>query len=174
MNILNNLYVILILRIAHIGGGVIWVGSAILYLFLLVPAAKSAEAAGQKFMQNFGPRFGALMRIVTTTTVLSGVLLYARFFTGSISFIWQTVAGFTFFLGALAAIVSYVIGAAVISPTQEKISALGAEMASAGGPPKPEQVTEMNRLQASVMKVYRFDFVLLVMAVVAMAVGRYL
>ena len=27
MNILSNLYVILVLRIAHVGGGVIWVGS---------------------------------------------------------------------------------------------------------------------------------------------------
>ena len=61
MNILLNQYVILVLRIAHVGGGVLWVGGAILYLFLLVPVAKSVEAAGQKFMQNFGPRFGAMM-----------------------------------------------------------------------------------------------------------------
>jgi uncharacterized membrane protein len=65
MNILNNLYIILVLRALHVSGGVIWVGSAILYLFLLVPAAKSAESAGQKFMQNFGPRFGKMMSIVT-------------------------------------------------------------------------------------------------------------
>jgi uncharacterized membrane protein len=174
MTILNNLYVILILRVLHIGGGVIWVGSAILYLFLLLPAAQAVESAGQKFMQAFGPRFGKMMSIVTTVTVLSGALLYARFFNGGISFIWQTVAGFAFFLGALAAVISYITGAAVISPTQEKIGALGAAMAGAGGPPKPEQIAEMNRLQTYVLKVYRIDFVLLVVAVVAMAVGRYL
>jgi hypothetical protein len=66
------------------------------------------------------------------------------------------------------------MGASIISPTQEKIGALGAAMASAGGPPKPEQITEMNRLQTYVMKIYRFDFVLLVIAMLAMAVGRYL
>ena len=174
MNILNNLYVILVLRALHVSGGVIWVGSAILYLFLLVPAAKSAESAGTKFMQDFGPRFGKMMSIVTTITVLSGALLFARFFAGGISFIWTTGAGFAFTLGAVAAIVYYVMGAAVISPTQEKIGALGAAMASAGGPPKQEQITETNRLQTYVMKIYRFDFVLLVIAMLAMAVGRYL
>lgn len=174
MNILNNLYVILVLRVLHVGGGIIWVGSVILYLFLLIPVARSVESAGQKFMQSLGPRFSGMMRIVTTVTVLSGALLFARFFGGRISFIWKTGAGAAFTLGALAAIISYVMGAAVISKTQEKVAALGATMASAGGPPKPERIAEMNRLQVFIMKAYRFDFVLLVIAVLAMAVGRYL
>lgn len=174
MNILFNLYVILVLRIAHVAGGIIWVGSAILYLFLLIPVARSTESTGQKFLQNLGPRFGKMMGIVTTVTVLSGALLYARFFTGGISFIWQTGAGSAFTVGAVAAIASYVMGAAVFGKMQEKIATLGGQMASAGGPPKPEQVAEMNQLQGSLMKAYRFDFVLLVVAMVAMAVARYL
>ena len=174
MDILYNLYVILILRIAHVAGSIIWVGSAILYLFLLIPAAKSAESAGQKFMQNLGPRFGKMMGIVTTLTVVSGALLYARFFTGGISFIWKTGAGLAFTVGALAALVSYVIGATVFGKTQEKIGALAAMMASAGGPPKAEQVSAMNRLQAFLMRAYQIDFVLLVVAMTAMAVARYL
>ena len=52
-SILFNFYVILALRVAHIAGGVSWVGSAILYLFILIPAVRSSESAGQKFMQNF-------------------------------------------------------------------------------------------------------------------------
>lgn len=174
MNILNNLYVILVLRVLHVGGGIIWVGSAILYLFLLIPVARSAESAGQKFMQNLGPRFGAMMRIVTTVTVLSGALLFARFFGGGISFIWQTGPGAAFTVGTVAAIISYVMGAAVISKTQEQVAALDAAMASAGGPPRLEQAAEMNRLQNFLLKAYRIDFALLVIAVVAMAVARYL
>ncbi|MCQ3937644.1 MAG: hypothetical protein DPW18_11445 [Chloroflexi bacterium] len=174
MNILLNLYVILVLRIAHIAGGVLWVGSAILYLLVLIPAVRSSESAGQKFMQNFGPRFGKMMGLVTTVTVLSGALLYARFFSGGISFIWTTGAGAAFTVGALAALASYVIGSTVFGKTQEKIGALGAAMAGAGGPPKPEQVSEMNRLQSFLMKAYQFDLVLLVVAMVAMAVARYL
>lgn len=174
MAILSNLYIILILRIAHVAGAILWVGGAILYLFLLIPAASSAESAGRKFMQTLGPRFGAMMRIVTTVTVVSGALLYARFLTGGLSFIWNTGAGAAFTLGAFVALVSYGMGIGVFGPTQEKIEALGTAMESAGVPPKPEQVTQMDRLQSSLMKAYRFDFVLLAVAMVAMAVARYL
>jgi len=174
MAILSNLYLILTLRIAHVAGGILWVGGAMLYLFLILPVAKSTESTGQKFMQTLGPRFGAMMRIVTTVTVVSGALLYARFIPGGLSFIWNTGPGAAFTLGAIAALISYGVGVGVFGPTQEKIGALGAAMESAGGPPRPEQVMEMNRLQSSLMKAYRFDFVLLMIAMVAMAVARYL
>jgi uncharacterized membrane protein len=174
MNILFNLYVILVLRVLHVAGGVLWVGAATFYLFLLIPAVRSSDSAGQTFMQKLGPRMGPFMGLVTTVTVLSGALLYARFFSGGISFIWKTGAGAAFTVGAVAALASYVIGSTVFGKTQEKIGALGAAMASAGGPPQPEQVTEMNRLQTFLMKAYQFDFVLLVVAMLAMAVARYL
>ena len=66
------------------------------------------------------------------------------------------------------------MGVTIFGPKQGKIGALGAAMTDASGPPKPEQVAEMERLQAYLMKTYRIDFVLLVVAVVAMAVARYL
>jgi len=174
MNILFNQYVILALRIAHVASGVMWVGSAVLYLFFLAPAAKSAGAAGQTFMQKFGPRVSPMMGVATTLTVLSGALLYSRFFVGGIKWIWTTGPGLGFTIGALAALTSYVMGVTIFGPTQGKIGALGAAMAEAGGPPKPEQAAEMERLKAYLMKTYRLDFVLLVVAVVAMATARYL
>ncbi|MCE7921404.1 MAG: hypothetical protein DYG85_18205 [Chloroflexi bacterium CFX1] len=148
MTILSNLYVILILRVLHVGGGIMWVGSAALYLLLIIPAAYSAQSAGQKFLQTLGPKFGAMMGLVTTITVLSGALLYARFFAGGISFIWTTGAGAAFTVGAVAALGSYVMGAGYFG--------------------------EMSRLQSSLMKAYQFDLVLLAIAMLGMAVARYL
>ena len=66
------------------------------------------------------------------------------------------------------------MGVTIFGPTQGKIGALGASMAEAGGALRPELVAEMERLQAYLMKTYRIDFVLLGIAVVAMAVARYL
>ncbi|HSM70394.1 MAG TPA: hypothetical protein VK851_02535 [Anaerolineales bacterium] len=174
MNILFNQYVILVLRVAHVASGLMWVGSAVLYLFFLVPAAKSAGAAGQTFMQKFGPRVSPMMGVATTLTVISGALLYSRFFVGGFKWIWTTGAGFGFTIGGFAALISYVMGVTIFGPTQGKIGALGTSMAEAGGAPRPEQIAEMERLQAYLMKTYRIDFVLLVIAVVAMAVARYL
>jgi len=174
MNILSNHFVIIALRIAHIACGVMWVGSATLYLFFLAPAAKSAEAAGQKFMQHFGPRVSPMMGMATTLTVISGALLYSRFFAIGIDWIWTTGAGIGFTIGALAALISYLMGLTIFGPTQGKIAALGAVIAEAGETPKPEQITEMERLQNYLMKTYRIDFVLLLVAVVTMATARYL
>ena len=174
MNILFNQYVILVLRVAHVASGLMWVGSAALYLFFLAPAARSAGTAGQKFMQHFGPRVSPMMGMATTLTVISGTLLYSRFFVGGIQWIWTTGPGFGFTIGALAALISYVMGVTIFGPTQGRISALGASMAEAGGAPSPEHVAEMERLQTYLMKTYRIDFVLLVIAVVAMAAARYL
>ncbi len=175
MAILSNLYVILILRVLHIAGGIMWVGSATLYLLMLIPAARSAQAAGQKFLQTLGPKFGAMMGLVTTVTVLSGALLYARFFAGGINFAWMTRgAGLAFTVGAVTALSSYVMGVAVFGRTQEKIAKLGAEMESAQSAPNPNLIKEMNRLQSSLMKAYQVDFVLLAVAMLTMAVARYL
>ena len=171
MNILFNVYVVMALRVLHVACGILWTGAAALYLFLLVPNAKSDEAAGQKFMKNLGPRFGMMMRVVTTITVLSGGLLYARFLSGGMDWIWTTGPGLGFTIGALASLISYGMGASIFGPTQEKIAALEASM---GESPKPEQINEVERLKAYLMKNYRIDFVLLVVAVLAMATARYL
>jgi len=174
MNILNNLYVILVLRVLHIGGGIMWVGSAALYLLLLVPAARSAQSAGQKFLQTLGPKFGAMMGLVTTVTVVSGALLYARFAVGGISFIWNTGVGLAFTVGAVAALGSYALGVGYFGKMQARIEKLGAELESAQSATNPAKVQEMNRLQSSLMKAYQFDLVLLAVAMLAMAVARYL
>lgn len=174
MTILYNPYVILVLRVLHVAGGVLWVGAAVFYLFLLIPAVRSSESAGQKFMQNLGPRLGMFMRVVTTVTILSGGLLYARYFAGGIDWMWKTDAGLCFTIGALAALVSYGIGIAVIGPNQEKVQALGEAMASAGEPPRPEQIAQMQSLDARLLQTYRIDFAMLAVSVVAMAAARYL
>jgi hypothetical protein len=151
-----------------------WVGSAILYILLLLPAVKSAESAGHKVMQKFGPRFGSFMGVVTTVTVVSGALLYSRYFLGiGAKWIWTTGPGMGFTVGTIAAISSYIIGTSVFGPTQGKINALGAQIAAAGKP-TAEQSARMNYLQSFLMKAYQIDIVLLVVAMGAMAVARYL
>jgi len=171
MNILFNLYVIIVLRIIHIASGIMWVGAAAFYLFLLIPNAKSTKELGQNFMRNLDPRFGMMMRITTTITVVSGGLLYARFFSGGVAWIWTTGPGLGFTIGALASLVSYGMGISIFGPTQEKIIALEKRM---GDSPKPDERNEVHRLKTYLMKNYRIDFVFLVIAVLAMATARYL
>ena len=174
MNILLNHYVVITLRLIHITSGVLWVGSGILFILFLLPAVKASGLAGKTVMQNFGPRFGPFMGIITTSTVVSGALLYSRFFIGQgISWIWSTGAGIGFTVGGIAGLTSYFIGEKIFGPTQAKIGALGAEM-EAAGKPSAEQIEKMNSLQNFLAKAYRIDVVILAIAVAAMAVARYL
>lgn len=174
VSILSNHYVILLLRIAHVSGAVLWVGSGIFLFLHVLPTARSTQVAGQKFMEALAPRVSPFMNVVATTTILSGALLYLRFFAGGVDWIWRTGAGIGFTVGALAGISSSVIGVAVLGPTQGRIGALGAAMSSAGTPPKPEQIAEMNRLQMRLANVFRVDMVMLVLTLIAMATARYL
>jgi hypothetical protein len=173
MNILLNQYVILVLRLTHIISGVLWVGGGTLFIVLLLPTVRAVGPASGAVMQNFGPRFGKYMGIITTLAVLSGALLYSRFFIGQrISWIWTTGPGIGFTAGAIAGFASYFIGSGVLGPTQGKINQLGAEMSA--GQPSAEQATKMQSLQTYIMNAYKLDLVLLGIAVGAMAVARYL
>ncbi len=173
MNILLNQYVIIILRLIHVTSGVLWVGGGILFIMFLLPAVNAAGPAGGAVMQRFGPRFGKYMGVITTLTVLSGALLYSRFFVAvGFKWIYTTGAGIGFTIGAIAGLTSYIIGERILGPTQAKIGMLGAEMAA--GQPAPEQIAKMHNLQSTLMKAFRVDVVVLAVAVAAMAVARYL
>ena len=113
------------------------------------------------------------MSIVTTLTVVSGAWLYWQD-SGGFQLTWLTSgAGLGFGIGALAALVSYIMGVAVIGPTGKRVSAFGEAMQSAGGPPSAEQLVEMDKAQHTMSSVLRFDFVLLTIALLAMATARY-
>jgi len=75
-------------------------------------------------------------------------------------------------VGAVAAILAFVIGLTMVRPRVERLGALGGAMAS--GTPTQEQVQEMGQLQGSLRGISIFNEVLLVIAVVAMASARFL
>lgn len=165
----------IVLRLVHIFAGVFWVGSAALYLGFIEPTAKATAPESGKFMQYFMVRrhYSTAMSIATTLTIVSGAWLYWRD-SGGFQLVWLTSGpGLGFGLGAIAALVSFVIGFAVISPTGNRILVLGQAMQSAGGPPSTEQLAEMSKVQHKMSSVLRFDFVLLTVALLTMATVRY-
>jgi uncharacterized membrane protein len=69
---------ILILRTIHIFAGVLWVGSAVLYLFFIEPSIKAIGPAAPKFIESFigRRRYPMYMGMVSLLTVLAGAVLY--------------------------------------------------------------------------------------------------
>lgn len=70
--------VVTILRLLHIGGGLIWVGAALVISLYIEPAADQAGAAGKGFLQTLY-RSSGLPRLIPLSaciTTVAGLLLY--------------------------------------------------------------------------------------------------
>ncbi len=164
------------LRLAHIIAGAAWVGGAFLMLTIVNRTAKLSGADGEKFMERLltigkGAEYFAILAL---TTVVAGGLLYWRA-SGGLNLTWITSpTGLGFTIGALAAIVSFVWGGAVVAPTVKKMQAIGADIVAAGGQPTHDQLSRLDVLRRRLEVFGRADLLLLGIAVVMMATARYL
>ena len=82
--------------------------------------------------------------------------------------------GLGFTIGSLVGIVAFLIGQLSTGPTAKKMGQLAGQMQAAGAPPTPEQVAAMGRLQAKLGASSTWGTSLATLALVLMAVARYL
>lgn len=170
-----NIYLLNILRLAHIVAGILWAGAAVSYLFFVKPSVQSIGAAGPSFMQHLMERrkYPIFMMVTSLLTILAGGALY-WFSSGGLNGSWITTGpGLGFTIGSLAALIAFFLGMVGIGPTYGQIAALGQQIAAAGTSPTPEQVNQMRQLEKRVNVLERVEFVLLVIALVTMATARY-
>lgn len=172
---MDSPFVILLLRLLHIGSGVFWVGGVLMFARFVFPAALALGPAA-------GPMMDQLTRVrkvpsallgAGVVNILSGLALFWRD-SGGFQGPWmKTGTGMTFGTGGLLAIIALGIGMSVNAPTAKRLGALSAAIQSKGGPPSPEQAAEMQRLQGRLGGALRAVSVLLVLSTVAMALARY-
>lgn len=173
MNI-TSIYLIF-LRILHVLGGSAWIGGATVHAFFIAPSVKDSAPEGNKFMQQLmgRHRFPLFMNLASLVTVLSGAVLY-----------WSTSGGFRlayvksgpglgFTIGSVVGILVWFFGFLVMRPRADKLGALGAAVAAAGGPPTSAQMVEMERLDSEMERFGRIDFLMLAISMLAMATARY-
>lgn len=164
-----------LMRVVHIFAGVLWVGAAFLFLFYITPSVKATAPEGQKFLQHFLVRqkYPKFMGIVSALTVLAGAVLLWR--DASSDFLgWvQTGPGLGFTIGSVAALIVVPIGFLLMSPRGERIGQLSAQIQTAGGPPDPEQLAELEKLDKELHTLEWIDFILLTISLVTMATARY-
>ena len=156
--------------------GVFWVGAAVMIAGFLEPNARALGPDASKFMQRLvgQMRLTDYILLAAFLNVLSGIWLYWTISGGfQVAWIISTI-GLTFTIGGLLAIVALIIGLVVTKPTLTRIGNLGQSIQAGGGPPKPEQMAEMQMLQLRLRRAGRIGTTLLVIAVIAMSVARYL
>jgi uncharacterized membrane protein len=171
-----NIYLLLILRTIHIFAGVMWVGSAIFYLFLVDPTVKSLGSSGHKFMDHLitRQRYPVYMGIIASLTILSGAILFP-YTSGSFSIAWmKTGPGLGFTIGSLVGMSVSFVGFFVLKPLSEQLGKLGQQLLADGGPPSSAVLSEVDVLDRKLKKAEYLDFVLLSVSLVLMAIARYI
>jgi uncharacterized membrane protein len=162
-------FILIVLRLVHIVAGSFWVGAALAMTLFVEPSAHEAGPAGSQFMQRLGQsKYGLTMTIAAILTVVGGYLLY-----GYLGYTLRSLTGVILLIGGLVATVSLIYGGAVTGPTTAKLGKLGAAIQAGGKPPTPEQLSELQALQATLQQAARINTVLVVVALVLMVVARY-
>jgi uncharacterized membrane protein len=166
---------LIVLRILHIFGGVFWVGGAIVHVAFIEPTARATAPEGHKFVQYLvgRGRFSLFMNVVSALTVLSGALLYWHA-SGGLQISWMKFGpGLGYTIGTVVAILVYFLGLLMIRPRADHLGGLGRQIGAAGGVPTSAQLAELHKVNHELTLIGRVDFVLLAVALLAMATARY-
>jgi uncharacterized membrane protein len=163
------------LRFVHVIASVCWAGGGFIFFWFVEPTAKSLEPAGMKFVQHMTGkrRFNIFMVVNSTLTVLSGGLLIWNSSGGDLLAYMKTGPGLGFALGSAVGIAVYFVGMLGISPRAGKLAKIGQEIELAGGPPSPEQVAVMQKLDKEMTMYSTIDFWMVALSLALMATARY-
>jgi len=167
---------VIILRFIHVVAGAIWVGMVVFTAFFLMPAIQEVGPDGGKVMAAVQRRgLMTLLPILALSALISGIWLYIRAGAGMPAEFGRSPVGMAYGLGGLAGIVAWVLGVAVLRPSMLKAMALGQSLGpSASAEERQRVMGEAQRLRARAATSGRATAYLLLFAVTAMAVARYL
>jgi hypothetical protein len=123
---------IIVLRLVHVVGGILWVGAAVFNMLFLAPALRRAGPAAGPIMATLRQRgLFVFLPAVALLTILSGVRLMAIMSGGFDAAWFGSAHGSAYAWSGLIAIVAFVLGVTVTRPLGNRLGALGAELARA-------------------------------------------
>lgn len=167
----------LVFRIIHILAGIAWGGAIFLMVVFLQPTAKAIGPAAGPFMRELlgKRRLVNAMLGMAATTIVAGGFLYWRDWDarGSLGDFVGESFGAVMTVGALSAIVAFLIGLFATRPTVQRSLALAAQVAQAGDGPPPELVQELQATQARGRSLAIANLVFVAIAALAMSTARY-
>jgi uncharacterized membrane protein len=165
--------VYVLFRIVHIGAAILWAGAAAFFFFYLEPAINKLGPAAQPFVEEVIVRRKAPIYFAATSTiaVLGGAILYYRD-AGGLQ-LWTSTTGLIFTVGALAAIVAWIGGNALIPRGLMQVGAIAGEIQAGGGPPTAELLARLHAAQERLRMIGMIDLVLIGISIVAMESAKY-
>lgn len=136
------------------------------------PTVKAAGPEGGKFMQRLARQnhFPLVMELAGLATVLSGLWLY-WLVSGGFQITWIASRP-ALTIGGIMAILAYILAFFMQKPAAKRIGMIGQEIQASGGPPRPEQIAEMQAQQKKLSQGALSSAILLTIAVIGMALAR--
>jgi uncharacterized membrane protein len=166
---------ILILRVVHIGLGVFWVGTVFFTNLYLFPAVQEAGPEGNKVMGALVRRgFLQMLPIVAILNMISGLWLFWIVSGGLEPVYVGSKMGMVLATSGVIAILTFVIGVAVIRPSAQKAMQLGQSLANLSGRERDETMATVAALRKRTELAGGVSAVLLGVTVVGMSIARYL
>ena len=165
------IYLIWLLRIIHIVAGVFWVGGTLIMTFFIGPTIGATGEAGQKFVGHLmnDLKFSNRMSAAAGSTILAGLILFGLDARAGANWLRSGFAtGLS--IGAAFAVVGFISGL-MIGRTTKEMAQLGTQMQ---GKPTPDQLTQMQAIRKRQATFSTISATTLVLAVVFMAIARYL
>ena|SRR5688500_18323126 len=166
---------LLLLRLTHIVLGAMWVGAMAFTVVFLTPALRDAGPSGAPVMASLQRRgLMVVIPVLALLTIVSGILLVERVY-GGMSALSDSRMGQTLMTGALASVLAFLLGIVVMRPAMARAAALASRAASAATEQERVELgAQAQRLRTRGAAMGRVIFALLLVAVGAMAVARYL
>ncbi|SRR5258705_6910282 len=154
-------WLMIVLRLIHVGGGALWVGMMAFVTFFLTPALNEVGPDAGKVMQALQKqKIMIVMPAIALLTIISGAWMMMRLYAGPSDFAASRM-GMAINLGAAAAILAFLLGVVFMRPLMMRAM-------TATDP------AEAQRLRARGAMLSQWVARMLLFALAAMAVARYL
>ena len=164
----------IVFRLFHVISAVLWVGGFVMLVFFVLPAVRASGPGGGQVMRNLlvKTRLVAYFPWVGGLTVLSGFAMFWRDAAISQSNWPASASGMTFSIGGLAGLIALIVGGIMVGRSISQLRQV-VLTTDPGTPPSPEQAARIAQLQARADRGNRIVGPLLAIAVITMAIGRY-
>jgi len=164
----------IVLRFLHVVSGALWVGMFAFMTFFLMPAFAEAGPESGKVQGALMKRgVPVVMPLIALITLVSGMWLFQRLSGGAAGAFLKTPTGLAFGIGGLLALLAFLFGIILGRPVMIRMAKLGESLPSASPADRPGISAEMQRLRGRSATLNRVVMALLLVALTAMAVARY-
>ena len=153
-----------------------WAGASMMLTFIVEPAVIASGEDGTRFMQRLTTqgRFANYMLVSAVLAVAAGATLLWIVSAGFSKAWVSTGPGLGFTLGGVSALIAFFIGYLVQNRSTERMVHLGQTITTGGNPPNQEQLAMLQTYRTRISLGGRWTTGFLILAVVLMAVSRYL